>query len=542
MTGTCLPLEATRHGGESNRAAVRLPFGYCWRPCAAWLFRSSSSRRSSSPSPLRPSCGRSTGAQARSGAARARRDVVVPTAHARGRITVLVRLAQPPLAQWTGRSLRPGPRPPPRRGPAPPRAPISPASRARSRRRPPQLRRAIPEARCQRRYRVVLNGLAVELPAAKLPATRPPGLRDQGLPEPPLPPRARPSPSLIGRRHLGGDGLPRRGDQDRRGRRRDRPGERLLRPGRLHLPAGFPKGGTQLDDAEGDRRARVPRARLGPARPPRRRPRASFHGTHVAGIAAGGAGTYGAGGATTRARRALGRRAASVARQLPRLQRADADRLRGEHAGDRRRLRIRSRGRMDVINFSGGGSETEPVNDAMIETVATSPPPASSRSSPRATTATTSVSARRVSGHGAGGDLRRRRLEHQVFAPSLEVVDPAALAGRSRSVPPRARASGVVDGSSASPPATSGRRRPVPAAGPSRTRTTGEPAPGRVARRRRRDRARGASARSRRRRARRRAGAAGIVFVDNRPGEANTVPIAAGPARAAWSPTWTARP
>ena len=64
---------------------------------------------------------------------------------------------------------------------------------------------------------------------------------------------------------------------------------RVPRPDRDVVPARVPEGRQALDDAEGDRRARLPGARLGPAADGCALDReASFHGTHVAGIAAGG--------------------------------------------------------------------------------------------------------------------------------------------------------------------------------------------------------------------------------------------------------------
>ena len=97
---------------------------------------------------------------------------------------------------------------------------------------------------------------------------------------------------------------------------------------------------------------------------------ASFHGTHVAGIAAGDAGTTAPAGRTTR--RSPGSRAWRRARGSATTASSTCRRRSGT-SRTRRRSSPPSRPRcadgMDVINFSGGGPQTEPINDAMIETI-----------------------------------------------------------------------------------------------------------------------------------------------------------------------------
>ena len=94
----------------------------------------------------------------------------VPTARERGRVTVVVRLGLPPLAAWsadrglssskTGQRLDVA-----SRAARTHLARISAAQRAAV----AQLRTAIPQARVQQRYRVLLDGFAVNLPQKKLP-------------------------------------------------------------------------------------------------------------------------------------------------------------------------------------------------------------------------------------------------------------------------------------------------------------------------------------------------------------------------------------
>src|SRR5918992_651779 len=101
---------------------------------------------------------------------------------------------------------------------------------------------------------------------------RPQLLRDARLPERAL--LARDEPEPVGdrrRRDERGDRRARRRDQDRRRRRRRRPAERVLQPRRLLAPGRLPTRRHALDDAEGDRRAHLPRPRLGAAGPARAR-------------------------------------------------------------------------------------------------------------------------------------------------------------------------------------------------------------------------------------------------------------------------------
>ena len=131
----------------------------------------------------------------------------------------------------------------------------------------------------------------------------------------------------------------RRGDEDRRRRRRRRPDEPVLRPGRLRVPGRLPEGRQEVDDAEGDRRARLPRPGLRTTRPALALdPEASFHGTHVAGIAAGDAGT-------TCARR---RRPPGDVRGYPVSRRARRSATTGSSTS-RRRWRPRTRNTPEIV-------------------------------------------------------------------------------------------------------------------------------------------------------------------------------------------------
>ncbi len=230
---------------------------------------------------------------------------------------------------------------------------------------------AIPEATVSRRYRIVLDGLAVELPAHRLPelvalpfATRVyPSLRySLALDR---------SPALIGADLLGGpvraggagvkiaivdDGL----DQE----------SRLLDPAGLAYPPGFPKGGTKWTTPK----VIVARAFPGPGSGRAGRlpidPKESFHGTHVAGIAAGAAGTDAPVGADHPATAGL----SGVAPRawLGNYRVFNVPTPLGNQANSPEivaAFEAAVADGMDVINFSGGGPQSEPVSDVLVEAI-----------------------------------------------------------------------------------------------------------------------------------------------------------------------------
>jgi minor extracellular serine protease Vpr len=299
-------------------------------------------------------------------------DVRIPSARARGRIRVIVRLGQPPLAAWqAGRRLQ---------GAAVParlnaRSASSRAYLARlasaQRAAVAELKREIPEARVGRRFRVLLNGLTVELPAGRLPALLRTSFATKVYPSVRYALRTNRSPSLIGADAFWsatgarGSGVKIAVVDD--GVDQANP---FFAPSGFSYPAGFPRGGTKWTN----QKVIVARAFPGPGSGRRGRlaldPQASFHGTHVAGIAAGVSGTTAPSGSdhpVTTGLSGVAPRAwignyrvfnvptpIGMVANTPEIVAAFESAVTDG---------------MDVINFSGGGPQTDPVNDAMIETV-----------------------------------------------------------------------------------------------------------------------------------------------------------------------------
>jgi minor extracellular serine protease Vpr len=295
----------------------------------------------------------------------------IPRNQASGRVRVIVGLQLAPLAASYGRSFA-------TQGGARKLNVSSASSRAYLARigatqqaAAAQLRRAIPEARIDRRFQVVLNGLTVTLPATKLPQLARLAFVQKVYPSVRYQLATDTSPGVIGADELHavtgarGDGIRIAVVDD--GVDNTNP---FFNPAGFSYPTGFPKGGRKWTTAK------VIVARSFPA-PNSDTPGtwavdrdSSFHGTHVAGIAAGDSGTCSPGGSDHPATCGL----SGVA---PRA-----------YIGNYRVFNVPSpighvantpeiaaafesavRDGMDVINFSGGGAETEPANDAMIEVI-----------------------------------------------------------------------------------------------------------------------------------------------------------------------------
>jgi subtilisin family serine protease len=223
--------------------------------------------------------------------------ITVPAAHRRGRITVILTLADPPLAAYS-RSLA-GTTSASRLNTSSlaSKAYVSKLLRA-QRAAAATLKRAIPEASVLRNYTILLNGIAVELPATELARAAKLSFARKLYPSYRYTLALDRSPGLIGAGATGvagggtGEGMKIAVVDDGVDA-----SNRFFDPAGYTYPAGYPKGGRKWTTPK----VIVARAFVGAGADDRSRlaldPQASFHGTHVAGIAAGNAGTTAPAGA-----------------------------------------------------------------------------------------------------------------------------------------------------------------------------------------------------------------------------------------------------
>jgi minor extracellular serine protease Vpr len=295
----------------------------------------------------------------------------IPAQHASGRIRVIIRLGMPPLAAAFTDGLAVG-------GSARKLDVNSSASRrylsrleSMQQEATREIREAIPGAVVSRRFQVVLDGLTVELPARRLPDLAGLSRATKIYPSYAYRLTLDESPGLIragtfwASTGLRGEGMKIAVVDDGVDNT-----HAFLAPTGMSYPPGFPKGGKRWTSPK----VIVARAFPGPGsgrqgRLPLVRD-ASFHGTHVAGIAAGRSGTFSPGGPDHPP-------VANLSGVAP-----------NAWVGNYRVFNVPTRvgftantpeivaafeaavrDGMDVINFSGGGTETDPANDAMIETV-----------------------------------------------------------------------------------------------------------------------------------------------------------------------------
>jgi minor extracellular serine protease Vpr len=234
-----------------------------------------------------------------------------------------------------------------------------------------RLVRAIPQARIGRHYQVVLDGFVVSLPVTKLPALARLRFVQKIYPSVRYHLATDSSPSVIGATELQtltgakGDGI-KIGIVDD-GVDSTNP---FLSPAGYSYPPGFPKGGRKWTTPK----VIVARAFPGPnSGRPGRLPidRAdSFHATHVAGIAAGNSGTCSPGGRDhppTCGLSGVAPRAWIGNYRVFNVPTPIGDIANTPEIAAAFEFAVRDG--MDVINFSGGGAETEPANDAMIEVI-----------------------------------------------------------------------------------------------------------------------------------------------------------------------------
>ncbi len=233
------------------------------------------------------------------------------------------------------------------------------------------LHRAIPDAHVGRRFRVILDGLTISLPANRLPALMRQSYVTHVYPSVQYTMALDRSPSIIGadviQQTLGANGTGIKIAIVDDGLDQTNP---FFNPAGFSYPAGFPKGDTASTTPKVIVAKVFPGPNSGAAGKLVTDPNSSFHGTHVAGIAAGDSGTTappgpdhpqvtGLSGVAPRAW--LGNyRVFTVPTPIGHVANTPEIIAAFEAAV--------SDG-MDVINFSGGGPQVEPANDALIEAI-----------------------------------------------------------------------------------------------------------------------------------------------------------------------------
>jgi minor extracellular serine protease Vpr len=294
----------------------------------------------------------------------------VPPGHNKGRVSVVVRLHGAPLAATGGRSLQSR-----TRTKLNTRSMASVAYLARlsaqQRTAAAQLTKAIPEARVLEHYRVVLNGFTVNLPARKLPKLMRLGLAAQVYPNVRYSMLTNRSPGVIraatfsSLKGFKGDGIKIGIVDDGID-----PRSPFLQGDGYAYPAGFPLGGATWVN----RKIIVARAFPGPNSGRQGReafvPQISFHGTHVAGIAAGNAGTFAPAGPDHPATAGLSGVAPRAWLGNYRVFNAPTPAGYVANAAEIiEAFEAAVQDGMDVINFSGGGPMGDPSTDPILEAV-----------------------------------------------------------------------------------------------------------------------------------------------------------------------------
>jgi minor extracellular serine protease Vpr len=295
----------------------------------------------------------------------------IPTAHARGLTRVIVRLSAPPLAAWSSqRSLSSSASA--RRldvHSSSARAYLAKLARLQTT-AAAQVRAAIPDAEVQEHYSILLDGFAVRLPARALPRLLSVNAVNKLYPSLSYLTTMDRGPSVIHATELEaatgakGEGI-KIGVVDT-GVDSTSP---FLAPAGFSYPPGFPKGDTKLTTPKvivakvfpGPVRDKASTKAFDPTEP---------HGTHVSGIAAGDEGTNAPAGPDHPATTGL----AGVAPKawIGNYRVFTVPTPLGHEANTPEivaAFEAAVADGMNVINFSGGGPQTDPANDAMYEAV-----------------------------------------------------------------------------------------------------------------------------------------------------------------------------
>src|SRR5215208_418379 len=234
-----------------------------------------------------------------------------------------------------------------------------------------QLRRAIPSVRVSRRYQVVLNALAISLPATQLPKLGRMSFVQRVWPSLTYRLNLNKAPSVIGAdvfhqaTGANGEGV-KIGIVDD-GIDNTNP---FLAGAGLTPPAGFPLGDTRFTNGKIIVARAFPGPNSGPGGQLALDRDASFHGTHVSGVAAGDAGTCSPGGqdhAPTCGLTGVAPRAWIGNYRVFNVPTPLGNSANSPEIAAAFEAAVRDG--MDVINFSGGGPESDPDTDIMIPTI-----------------------------------------------------------------------------------------------------------------------------------------------------------------------------
>jgi minor extracellular serine protease Vpr len=296
--------------------------------------------------------------------------VRIPAGHASGRVTVIVDLRLPPLAAARGQGfLAFAPQRKLSTSSASSRAYLARLTRAQAH-AAAQIRRAIPSARIESRFRIVLDGFALRLPYRELPKLGRLAAVRRIYPSLRYHLDTNKSPSVIhadtfwattGGRGQGvkiavvDDGV----DM----------GNPFFNPAGFSYPAGFPRGQTRFTTPK----VIVARSFPGPGSGKQGKlplvRSASFHGTHVAGIAAGVQGTVATAGPDHP--QVAGLSGIAPRAWIGNYRVFNTPVLTGGYDAFTPQIveafEAAVSDGMDVINFSGGGPEANPTSDALIE-------------------------------------------------------------------------------------------------------------------------------------------------------------------------------
>jgi hypothetical protein len=294
----------------------------------------------------------------------------IPAASSRGRLTVLVGLRLPPLAAYNRNLFSAVSTSSLNVHSSSSRLYLAQLARAQSA-AAAELKRAIPSARISYRYRVVLDGFAVSLPARKLPALARLKAVTKIYPSVRYALDTNQSPAIIGADQMWattGD----RGDGIKIGVVDDGIDQAnpFFSPTGFSYPAGFPRGQTGFTTPK----VIVARSFPGPGsgaqgKLPLYR-QGSFHGTHVAGIAAGDAGTTAPAGPDHPT--VTGLSGVAPRAWLGNYRVFNTPTPTGYDAFTPQivaAFESAVNDGMDVINFSGGGPQVDPISDALVEAV-----------------------------------------------------------------------------------------------------------------------------------------------------------------------------